>query len=427
MWRRLLSGYRFACRTLRAGRLDPADRARLQRWLRPTPSALSAADGSVDYSRLPSLAAPQSDCPDVFVWAVIDWHFRTQRPQHLAAALAQKGHRVFYISNNFADQAAAGFSVEALDAQARLFQINLNLAGAPQIYQAMPNPAQQQALAASLQVLLGWTGSRRAISLVQHPYWLPLARWDAQTRLVYDCMDHHGGFEDNASDILSGEQQLIADSDLLVVTSQWLHEQLSDKARKVVMVRNATEYQHFCQRPQQVFVDPQGRQVIGYYGALAEWFDVPLLREVALANPQALVLMVGRDTAGVAAQLADVANIRFVGEVAYAELPYWLYGFDVCLMPFRVIPLTLATNPVKVYEYLSAGKPVVSVDLPELAQFEGLVRLASDHAGFVAQVQQALQEPKDDLQQPQARREFASRQTWSQRAEALDQALRALP
>ena len=57
------------------------------------------------------LAPPDGRLPDVFVWAVIDWHFRTQRPQHLAAALAGKGHRVFYVSNNFVDERAPGFSI----------------------------------------------------------------------------------------------------------------------------------------------------------------------------------------------------------------------------------------------------------------------------------------------------------------------------
>ncbi len=84
-------------------------------------------------SRL-SLAAANPERPDVFVWAVIDWHFRTQRPQHLASALAGAGHRVFYLSNNLADSATPGFRIEPLDASGRLFQVNLHAPGAPEIY-----------------------------------------------------------------------------------------------------------------------------------------------------------------------------------------------------------------------------------------------------------------------------------------------------
>jgi GT2 family glycosyltransferase/glycosyltransferase involved in cell wall biosynthesis len=425
--RPLQSAARFGARTFRTGRVDPSDKARLKQLLSPSAkAAVVDPAGPVDYSRLPGLAVGGGSLADVFVWAVIDWNFRIQRPQHLAAALAAKGHRVFYISNNFADSSTAGFKVEPLDDSGRLFQVNLNLAGCPQIYHAMPSATDVDAICSSLAAFLGWTRSERCISFVQHPYWLEPAQCLPNSRLVYDCMDHHGGFEDNADEILSGENQLIRKADLLIVTSQWLYDELSPSARSIAMVRNAAEYTHFASRPAKVFADTEGRRVIGYYGAIAEWFDVDLLRKIARDNPDALVLMVGRDTAGVAEAVSDVKNIRFVGEVAYAELPYWLYGFDVCLLPFKVIPLTLATNPVKVYEYLSAGKPVVSVDLPELSQFEGLVRLAESHEGFLHEVKLALAEPIGDASLESPRREFGARQTWLHRAAALDEALDSL-
>ncbi|MCQ3825395.1 glycosyltransferase, partial [Streptococcus agalactiae] len=78
------------------------------------------------------------------------------------------------------------------------------------------------------------------------------------------------------------------------------------------------------------------------------------------------------------------------GEVPYATLPYYLHGFDVCIVPFHITALTLATNPVKVYEYLSAGKPVVSVDLPEMQQFGTLVQVGHDGTAFIAAITRAL-------------------------------------
>ena len=90
------------------------------------------------------------------------------------------------------------------------------------------------------------------------------------------------------------------------------------------------------------------------------------MRDVARAYPDCLVLLVGNDTASVGARLADEPNVVLTGEVPYDRLPYYLHAFDLAMLPFKVMPLTLATNPVKVYEYLGAGKPVVSVDLPEM-------------------------------------------------------------
>lgn len=418
--RKLRSAGRFARRTISNGRIDPADKARLSAVIQQSCSTAIGKTGLSDSVK--GAIAAAGDKEDVFVWSVIDWHFRVQRPQHLAAALARAGHRVFYISNNFVDSAQADFHVQPLDESGRLFQVNLFLDGAPQIYSQLPGDDQIRQLQASLASLLSWSKSRRTFSIVQHPFWEKLARCVPSAKLVYDCMDHHAGFADNVDEVLLAEHRLVAESDLLVVTSGWLHEELSGKARNSVIIRNATEYDHFCNAPDSVFRDPQGRKVIGYYGAIAEWFDPDLVRAVANAHPDALVLLIGRDTAGVGEQLADLKNVRMEGEVPYDQLPYWLHGFDVCLLPFQVIPLTLATNPVKVYEYLSAGKPVVSVDLPEMQQFGGLVELAAETDGFVAATTRLLKEDHDAVRIEQ-RKAFAACQTWAHRAADLEMAL----
>ncbi|MEO6102584.1 MAG: glycosyltransferase [Pseudoxanthomonas sp.] len=371
------------------------------------------------------LPLAQPDLPDVFVWAVIDWHFRIQRPQHLARALAEKGHRVFYVSVNFIDDWQAGFRVEPLDAAGRLHQVHLNLRGAPQIYASMPMANDVSALKSSLGRLLEWTGTQAGVSIIQHPYWSELARSVPNVRVVYDCMDHHGGFENNSGAVLDAENALVRDSDLVIVTSGWLQQEFEGKARSLKVIRNAGEYAAFAERPAEVFADELGRKIIGYYGAIAEWFDWELVHQIALKNPDALVLLVGHDSVGVRARLEGLPNVRLVGEVPYTRLPYWLHAFDLCLLPFQVIPLTLATNPVKVYEYLAAGKPVVAVDLPEMAQFGKLVQVAHDQAGFLAAVARELATSGDAVKR-RRRQAFAARQTWAHRADALDEALRAL-
>src|SRR5207249_3841258 len=136
------------------------------------------------------------------------------------------------------------------------------------------------------------------------------------------------------------------------------------------IVHNGCEPGHFAERPQRVYVDRQRRPIIGYYGAIAEWFDTDLVLQLAGEIPSALILLVGADTAGVGEATRQIPNIVMTGEVPYNDLPFYLHAFDVCILPFKINELTLATNPVKAYEYLSAGKPVVSVDLPELSCFD---------------------------------------------------------
>jgi GT2 family glycosyltransferase len=174
-------------------------------------------------------------------------------------------------------------------------------------------------------------------------------------------------------------------------------------------------------------MDVKGRRIIGYYGAIAEWFDIDLVRTIALEHPNCLILLVGNDTVGAQKVLADLPNVEFTGEVPYATLPFYLHAFDVCLLPFKVIPLTLATNPVKVYEYLAAGKPVVCVDLPEVGQFGDLVSRACSTDDFVVLVVASLQESGVLAEQKSAeRRRFASEQTWCHRGAELATALKAV-
>jgi GT2 family glycosyltransferase/glycosyltransferase involved in cell wall biosynthesis len=420
-WTRLI---RVIQRTIKNRGLSPEDRRRL---LGLPAASVAGTPGdqrmvtSPHVWSLPTdiLPAPQAEARrDFFFWAVIDWHFRIQRPQQLARELAVAGHRVFYVSNHFIDRAEPGFSVETLDNDRRLFQIHLHLQASPAIYHAAPSAAAQAQLSAGICLLLAWTKSVACASLIQHPYWMETAQALPNQRVVYDCMDHHGGFADNADDVLAREHELMREADLLVVTSDWLYEEAGKYNPRRTIIRNACQYEHFANAPAKIFKDAQGRKVIGYYGAIAEWFDLDLIEKVARRFSDCLLLLVGADTSGAQRRLQSLDNVAFTGEVPYADLPYYLEGFDVCLLPFQVIPLTLATNPVKVYEYLSAGKEVVCIDLPEIRQFGDLVRTGDDHTSFIEAVAAALAHPAD-LSAVADRRSFAAAQTWAHRVRDL--------
>ncbi len=356
--------------------------------------------------------------PDYIVWGVIDWHFRHQRPQHLAQHIAASGRRVFYISASLVDAVDPGFKIEPLDSTGGLFQVKLYVSAMSSIYVSEPRAESVKQLRRSLGELLHWANTRQAISLVQHPFWWHVASVLPNSRIVYDCMDHHEGFGNNGEYQLQAERTMLTMSSFTIVTSAILDEATLPYAKRRVLVRNAADYRHFSTRPATVYRDPQGRRVIGYYGAIAEWFDLDLVESVARQHPECCVLLIGRDTVNAASKLGKLANVQFTGEVLYEKLPYYLYSFDICLLPFRLTQLTLATNPVKVYEYLSAGKPVVAVNLPEMAQFDGLAYTATDKHTFLDAVKKLLAEPETkDL--VSRRKTFAAGQTWQHRAKVL--------
>ena len=214
------------------------------------------------------------------------------------------------------------------------------------------------------------------------------------------------------------EREMLRQSELTITTSQWLDDAMAPFAKTRTLIRNAAEYEHFAEPPAEDYRDPKGRRVIGYYGAIAEWFDCDLVEAVARRHPECSVLLIGADTVHAKERLADTPNVAFTGEMPYDRLPFYLHGFDICLLPFKVIPLTLATNPVKAYEYLSAGKPVVAVDLPEMKQFDGLLYAAQDAAMFVDAVTNLIEKP-EPTELFQRRQAFAAGQTWVHRCKTL--------
>lgn len=373
-------------------------------------------------SRIAAVVGGQPGLADVFVFAIIDWHFRIQRPQQIARALAARGHRVYYLTNHFADAPTPGYTLEEIEPGLPLVQVKLAAQGAPPIYFDAPSAETMGQLRAGLAELLLRERPARCIALVEHPWWWDLSAALPNSTCVYDCMDHHEGFGNVPEVLLRIQERVFAQADVVTVTSQWLAERVAAQhggsARSPHLIRNGCDHAFFSAAPAVIHRDPRGRRTIGYFGAIAEWFDIDLVRRVASAFADARVLLIGNDTVGARDRLADLANVEFTGEVPYAELPAYYHGFDVCLLPFRVVPLTLATNPVKVYEYLAAGKPVVAVDLPEIAQFGDLVYRAGDSTAFVAAVAEALAENGDSGRRT-ARSRFAAQQTWSVRAEQL--------
>ncbi|WP_431080052.1 glycosyltransferase [Pseudomonas thivervalensis] len=406
---------------------------RLRSWLKPTrttPGEPAPPSATPPQPLLPpvNLAVPsEHGQPMVLMFGVIDWHFRIQRPQNLAKELARAGQTTLYVSNHFIDDDAPGFEAEPLEGSKRLFQIRFKVRGAPAIYHAPPSAAAIRQLREGLAMLLQSANVAAVDCIVQHAYWFPLARRVPNSTLVYDCMDHHEGFGNVAQELLDLEIALMRRADLLVATSDWIEQHGKRENRNVEVIRNACEFSFFSQRPDRVYQDPAKRKIIGYYGVIAEWFDLNLVKQVAQAFPQHLILLIGSDTVQAKKHFKACPNVLLEGEVPYASLPYYLHAMDVCLLPFKVMPLTLATNPVKVYEYLSAGKPVVSVKLPELSQFGQLVWTVEKPPEFISAIRNVLNTLPEAGAMLQARQSFARGQTWQHRATRLRQAIATLP
>src|SRR5205823_2010616 len=136
------------------------------------------------------------------------------------------------------------------------------------------------------------------------------------------------------------------------------------------------------------------RPIIGYYGAIADWFDAALVGVLARARPNWQFILIGSTFGCDLRPLNGQANLHLLGEKPYPALPAFLHAFDIAIIPFKKLPLTEATNPVKLFEYLSAGKRVVATDLAELRQYRDYVALATGPSEWLDALSDAMQ-PQD--------------------------------
>jgi glycosyltransferase involved in cell wall biosynthesis len=347
---------------------------------------------------------------------IIEWEFRRQRPQHLARCFARAGARVYY-----PDLAPRPDPPPPRLAESGIWR--LALAGEPGLdpYRDRLGPGAVERALGSLAGL----GPEHPLDgcwvVAQLPFWRPLAeaaRAAFGGALLFDCMDDFSAFADHG-DLSKEETALAAAADLVAVTAERLRARLAPHARRIVVVHNGCEPDHFG--PAAAARAAVGeRPVVGFFGGIHEWFDGPLVEELARSRPGWDFWLVGDTYRGEVEGLRRLPNVTFWGEMAYADLPRLASRFDVGIIPFRVTPLTEATDPVKAYEMLAAGLPVVATDLPELRRISPPVALARGAGQFAARIEEALAEPAAAAL---ARREFARGHSWVERFLTLRRAM----
>jgi len=361
--------------------------------------------------------------PDVICFSIIDWEFRFQRPQQLMSQFAAHGHRVFYLSTSRFHPAGTPPRVRLI--RENVWEVQLATTQAIDVYGAPRSAAVEESLLDSLALLRREYDISSALCYVMIASWAATAtaaraRW--HWPVVYDCMDEWENFPGIQPAVVAAEATLVADCDLLVVTAARLEEKWKSAGRPTVLARNGVDYEFYAARCRPNTLLEGGRHpIVGYYGAIADWFDLDLMTRIARARPHYHFVLLGGVFGLDVRELAALPNVSLLGQQPYATMPQYTYHFDACIIPFKVNPITDATDPVKVYEYLSAGKPVVSVALPELEPYRDLLYLANSPEEFVSQLDRAVAE--QDPAMVARRRAFAAANSWTDRYSRVMMAL----
>jgi glycosyltransferase involved in cell wall biosynthesis len=365
----------------------------------------------------------------VLFFPMNDWHSRRQRTQQLASAFAARGTPVVCLNPHLGRQYDTlplfDRAPRLAEVAERIYELHVRLPREPVFHQRNLDHAESAQVCAAAECAAQRLGLRSAVQILSFPIWFEAARGlreRAGFPIVYDCHDLLSGFGNIAPEITELEREALCGSDLVLFSSERLMEYhcarqpgLRPKSR---LLRNAVDARLPLGQP-----DRQ-KPVAVYAGALERWFDVAALREAALENPGCRFELIGRVDAPAVSALGSLANVELLGELPYPEAAARLAAGTVGLIPFLVNELTLATNPIKIYEYFACGLPVVSAPLPEVQSFGDLVYTASTPAEFAGAVKRALAE--DSPERQLRRRKIAESETWPARVSELAALCQAL-
>ncbi len=259
----------------------------------------------------------------------------------------------------------------------------------------------QSFLAKQVKKAMRRLGFANVVNMVFNPAAGMIAGRLGESQLIYYCVDEYTAFTGASRGLKEIEDDLFRRADFVVVSAERLFESKKHFNPNTFVIRHGTDWRHFStaldpnlQIPADVVDLP--RPIIGFHGLLADWVDYELIKKTAEHFKDGSVVLVGKiavDAEQKVKILDDVPNVHFLGRKPYAELPAYCKAFDVALNPFAINELTLAANPLKVREYLAAGLPVVSTDIPEVRVLADC-RVGTSHDDFIAKIAYALANPK---------------------------------
>lgn len=312
----------------------------------------------------------------------IDFAFMQQRPQRIMEQFARHGHQVYYMNKT----QVIGKPME--EVEPNLFVIHDH---------------REVLTCKKDHIVVLW------MSWAKTHGWINIINPDIS---VYDCLDDFEQWREY-------EHTLVPRVDMVVTTAESLYEKMSTRHHNIVMAKNGCEYDHFADpqsHPTPADWPFKGQKIVGYVGALGHWVDHELVLKIAKEWP---VVMIGPEF-GMPPVQHD--NIHRLGMKDYRTLPGYIKHMGALIIPFKINDITRATNPIKMYEYLATGKPVITTDMPEALLYPEVIA-KGNHLDFVTAVHDAMvgkyQRPSD----VESRKKVAQENSWEARYETITEAL----
>ncbi len=325
----------------------------------------------------------------IIVFCHLRWDFVYQRPQQLLTRLA-KHHRILFVEEPVHDDGGS-----FLEKSAPAPNVTVCRPHTP-LHASGFHDDQIPLLRPLLATLLA--PGERPVVWFYTPMALPLLQELHASLVVYDCMDELAAFKNSPKQLLQRETALLNLADLVFAGGPSLYEAKRERHAHAHCFPSSVDVRHFeralareSSHPDQNSLPPPR---LGFYGVIDERFDSALISRVADAHPEWQVVLVGPVIKIDPASLPQRPNIHYLGQRTYEQLPAFLAGWDVCLLPFALNEATRFISPTKVLEYMAAELPIVSTAITDVVQpYSHVVAIARDPDAFVAACEAALALP----------------------------------
>lgn len=352
----------------------------------------------------------------IIIFSHLRWDFVYQRPQHLLSRMARL-HRVIFIEEPVYEPTVPPY-LERLQPEPGVTVCRPHTpSDAPGF-----NHPQISHLEPLVQGLIAEENIRNYVLWFYTPMALPLANGLVPRAVVYDCMDELSAFLNAPPELLEREEQLLQVADVVFTGGPSLYRAKKDRHPNVFCFPSSVDAQHFSSArndaPEQA---PLPRPRLGFFGVIDERADLPLLEALARAHPEWQIAMVGPVVKIAPDVLPRHPNIHYFGQRSYQELPAFLKGWDVCLLPFARNEATRFISPTKTLEYMAAEKLIVSTPITDVAEPYGdIVYLGATPEEFIAACERALAASETERRRRIGRmRQVLSRTSWDATAQAM--------
>lgn len=350
------------------------------------------------------------------------WNFVYQRPQHLLSRIAKQRPVYFIEEPEFDASAPAHWVRSTPEPNVTVLRPRTPVPNAPGFHEAQI-PTLEKLLRDFLEV----DEIGEHVAWFYTPMALPLLNQLNPLAVIYDCMDELSAFLHAPRELIEREARLFQLADVVFTGGPSLYRAKKDKHPNVHCFPSSVDTEHFSRGvadgPEAADQAHLPHPRFGYYGVIDERIDLGLLDALAVAHPEWQIVMVGPVVKIDPATLPRHPNLHYFGQKTYAELPSYLKGWDVCLLPFARNDSTKFISPTKTLEYMAGCKLMVSTAITDVVEPYGhFVYIGEDTVSFIECCEQAIAISEDDRRRRMNEGERVLAQTsWDRTASSIQQ------